>query len=240
MTTRNIHSQGSVMINKAYVLMASWQVRVREEMRAKKITQEQLAERLDFSQGALSHWFSGRRRIDIDTLLKIAGALGIPHSELLSEDVVANTKNTEGSNVEASDWVPYKNGRAPLISWVSAGGFCEVESVDLRQMHVEEWLPMPPGAGKNTYCLRVEGWSMNCPTGPRSYPPGVIIYVDPDLPAEKGKRVIARVGNDCTFKELIEDAGTAYLMPLNPQFKMIEVTPEVCFCGVVIGSYIKE
>lgn len=240
MTGRNIQGQESVMIKKAFLLMASWQNRIKQVMREKKVTQEKLAEMIGVSQGALSHWFSGRRQIDLSSLLKIADALSIPHSELLSEDVGLPTKISEASNVVRTDWEIRTHGRAPLISWVNAGAFCEVEAIDLTQVQVEEWLPMPPGAGKNTYCLRVEGWSMFNPNGERSYPPGVIIYVDPDKEVGKGKRVVARIGNECTFKELAEDAGRLFLRPLNPQFQMIEVTPEVCFCGVVIGSFIKE
>lgn len=240
MTGRNIYPHGTVRLNKALVLMASWQNRIKDEMRVKKITQEKLAERIGVTQSALSHWFSGRRKIDLETLLEIADALGLAHSEILSEDVGSNTKYPDGSNVEPSNWLPYKYGRVPLVSWVNAGDFCEAEAIDLTHMDVEEWLPMPPGAGPRTYALRVEGMSMCNPNGARSYPPGVIIFVDPDKDIENGKRVIARIGNDCTFKELTEDAGQLYLMPLNSQFNMIRVTEDVRFCGVVVGTYIKE
>lgn len=240
MTGRNIQGQESVMIKKAFLLMASWQNRIKQVMREKKITQEKLAEMVGVSQGALSHWFSGRRQIDLSSLLKIADALSIPHSELLSEDVGLQTKFQDVSNVANTPWDIKKHGMAPLISWINAGEFREVDSIDITQMHVEEWLPMPAGAGPNTYCLMVEGWSMFNPNGERSYPPGVIIYVDPDKPAEKGKRVIARVGSECTFKELTEDAGKMFLRPLNSQYQMIEVTKDVTFCGVVIGSFVKE
>ena len=71
MTTRNIHSQGSVMINKAYVLMASWQVRVREEMRAKKITQEQLAELAGTNKSYISKLERNLKDIRFSTLQRI-------------------------------------------------------------------------------------------------------------------------------------------------------------------------
>ena len=62
------------------------------------------------------------------------------------------------------------------------------------------------------------------PTGPKSYPDGCIIFVDPSRRSpHNGERIIAKLaGNDeVTFKVYVEDAGKSFLKPLNPQFPAI-------------------
>ena len=81
---------------------------------------------------------------------------------------------------------------------------------------------------------------MTSTTGGKSYPNGSMIIVDPDAEALPGKRVIARVGNETTFKELVEDAGQWYLKPLNPMYPMIKVDETVHICGVVRCKVEKE
>lgn len=77
--------------------------------------------------------------------------------------------------------------------------------------------------------------------GQRSYPPGVVIYVDPDRAVENGCRVVARIPNgEYTFKVYTEDAGRKYLKPINPQYPLIDITEETHICGVVIGAYMPE
>ena len=76
----------------------------------------------------------------------------------------------------------------------------------------------------------------------RSYPEGIIIYVDPEVEVTSGRRVIAKstTSGETTFKTYVEDDGLKFLKPINPQFPMKEVTTEVRICGVVIGSYWPE
>lgn len=130
----------------------------------------------------------------------------------------------------------------PLVSWVQAGDFCE--AIELLQLGDEvERYPRMKNHGPRTYCLRVKGDSMTNPIpGQRSYPEGVIIYVDPDAEIVPGKAVIARLpeSNEATLKVFVEDAGTAYLKPLNPQYQMLPVPAGTAFCGAVVGAYWPE
>lgn len=130
----------------------------------------------------------------------------------------------------------------PLISWVQAGQFCEIEDL-LQTGDAEEWLPRPKGASDSTYALTVRGDSMTSPyPGSRSYPEGMIIFVDPEKEVLPGNRGIFKLpeSNEVTFKELVSDAGKLYLKPLNPQYDKIAVDKEMTICGKVIGSYLPE
>lgn len=133
-------------------------------------------------------------------------------------------------------------GDVPLISWVQAGEFCE--AIDHLQLGEDaERFPRMKNHGPRTYCLRVKGDSMTNPVpGQKTYPAGVIIYVDPDAEVLPGKAVIARLPDtsEATLKILVEDAGIAYLKPLNPQYQMQPVPEGTTFCGVVAGSYWPE
>lgn len=130
----------------------------------------------------------------------------------------------------------------PLVSWVQAGDFCE--AVEPPQATEDaEWFPRMKNHGPRTYCLRVKGDSMTNPVpGQKTYPEGVIIYVDPDAEVLPGKTVIARLpeSNEATLKVFVQDAGTGYLKPLNPQYQMMPLPEGSTFCGVVVGAYWQE
>lgn len=137
---------------------------------------------------------------------------------------------------------PEIKGMIPVVSWVNAGNWIETEE-GLKIEGIEEWLPCPKPHSDRTFGLRVQGDSMVSPVpGQHTYPPGIVIYVDPEVCPEPGKRVVARINGsmETTFKMLVEDSGKRYLKPLNPQYPMVEIDRNIEFVGVVIGSYWPE
>ena len=129
----------------------------------------------------------------------------------------------------------------PSVSWVQVGEFCGSEV--LEPYEVEEWLPCPANASLRTFGLVVKGDSMTSPhAGERSYPEGIVIFVDPEKEVVHGSRVIAMIegSTEATFKSYTEDAGARYLKPINPQYPIREIGPGITICGVVIGSYWPE
>ena len=124
------------------------------------------------------------------------------------------------ANVEAG---PDIEGQVPLISWVQAGEWQQAND-PYPPGAAEEWIASPVRGSEGVYALRVRGDSMFNPTGPKSYPDGCIIFVDPSRRSpHNGERIIAKLaGNDeVTFKVYVEDAGKSFLKPLNPQFPAI-------------------
>lgn len=145
----------------------------------------------------------------------------------------------QSSNLEVMD---RKIGTVPLISFVSAGLFCESPD-NFSPGDAEEWLPCPSAHSPRTYALRVSGDSMTSSTpGERSYPHGTIIFVDPEKAHTIGSRVIARIPGtaESTFKVYSEDMGIAYLVPINPRYPTMVMPEGTVICGVVIGSYMPE
>lgn len=51
-----------------------WAKRLREHLKARKVTQEQLAEKLEVTQGAVAHWLSGRRDINLRDFIRLCVA----------------------------------------------------------------------------------------------------------------------------------------------------------------------
>lgn len=124
------------------------------------------------------------------------------------------------ANVESG---PRLEGKVPLISWVQAGKW--TQAADPYAIgDAEEWVDSPVKSSDGVYALRVRGDSMFNPAGPKSYPDGCIIFVDPTRRSpHSGERIIAKISgrDEVTFKVYVEDAGKAFLKPLNPQFPAI-------------------
>ncbi|MGD8105661.1 LexA family protein [Pantoea sp. FN0302] len=139
------------------------------------------------------------------------------------------------NNVRAVAQVPAYNSY-PLISWVSAGLWSEAVEPWSRA-EIDRWPATTRHVSENSFWLEVKGDSMTSPVG-LSIPEGMMILVDPDIPATSGKLVVARLinANEATFKRYIEDGGRKYLKPLNPEYKMQEIHDDCRIIGVVVEA----
>lgn len=215
------------------------QDRILAAMKYAGANQASIAKHLKVSRAAVSMWMNGQtKEIKSKYAMPLATMLGV------NQEWLAYGKGEMlDSNIREAPAALYFSGKGvPLISWVKAGDFCESSDV-YEPGYAEDYLPRPKGCSDKTYALRVKGDSMTSPyPGSRSYPDGVIIYVDPAKEVLTGHRGIFRIpdSNEVTFKELVADAGDQYLKPLNPQYDKIKVTPAMVCCGRVIGSFLPE
>ena len=143
-------------------------------------------------------------------------------------------KGVDTADLITSNVAAIKPNMAPVLSWVQAGVFTNVQAVDMSQ--VEEWLPLPDDC-EDCFYLKVQGLS-NYPT----FHEGDYILVDPHVQycdMQSGDLVVVRKHDDATFKKLvIETDGSRYLQALNPDFKpnIIPLDEECVFVGEVIDS----
>ena len=117
----------------------------------------------------------------------------------------------------------------PEISWVQAGQWSEI--IDTYEPgDFERVIPVSKHMSPRSFALRVRGDSMA-----DLFPEGCTIVVDPEFQPNNGSYVIARLGDtmEATFKQLVQDAGRAYLKPLNPRYPIIECEEGCEICGVV-------
>jgi len=106
-----------------------------------------------------------------------------------------------------------------------------------------DWIYCPVQCGKNTFALTVQSDSMVSPsTSSKSYPLGTVIFIDPDVNAVNGAKVIAKKSKtkEATFKQYIIDGGESYLKPLNPQYPTLLVDHDTVIVGSIIGSFQPE
>lgn len=85
---------------------------------------------------------------------------------------------------------------------------------------------------------------MKNPGARPSYEPGDVIFVDPDVAAKPGDRVVARLESQvaATFKQYLEEDGRKLLKALNPDWqpRYIPINGDATICGVVIGKWVPE
>lgn len=201
---------------------------------------------------------------DIGERLKKARKIrGISQAELargagLSQPTVANIESGRNAGskhlpqIAAFLRVPYKwlhSGQgdineSPATSVDTAVRMIPLRSlqdlaVDVPMTNARQYLPAPVSCGPRTFAVTIEGDAMTG-VGPRSYPDGTIIFVDPDITTGlNGQRVLARVTGRVVFREYRREAGDHYLMPINPLYRPI-TSDAVEIVGRVIGSYTPE
>ena len=192
--------------------------------KAKKMTQKDLAQKSGVKQSVISDLETGNAK-STGSILELSNALGVTAEELRK----GVFDETEQSNV-----APLTVRMAPVLSWVQAGIFTNVQAVDMSQ--VEEWLPLP-GDCDDCFYLKVQGMS-NHPT----FHEGDYILVDPTVQysdMQSGDMIVVRKHDDATFKRLvIETDGARYLQALNPEFKpnIIPLDEDCVFVGEVVDS----
>lgn len=179
-------------------------------------------------------WVNGpTKELEGSKLLKAAEFLGVNQSWLAGEKVSMVLDESTASK-ENSNLAPMVAKLAPVLSWVQAGNFTNVQSVDMSQ--IEEWLPLPDDCDECFY-LKVQGLS-NYPT----FHEGDYILVDPTVQysdMQSGDVIVVRKHEDATFKRLvIEPDNSRYLQALNPEFKpnIIPLDEDCIFVGEVVDS----
>jgi len=198
--------------------------RIRALRRSKKLTQVQLAKIAGVSSPAVTEW-------EKDSYLPKAASLEAMANEfgVTTEYILTGKGESSPSNV-----TPIAPKMAPVLSWVQAGVFTNVEAIDMTQ--VEEWLPLPDDC-EDCFYLKVQG-SSNAPM----FIEGDYILVDPHVQysdIQSGDLIVVRKLDGATFKKLvIEPDGSRYLQALNPDFKpnIIDLDEDCIFVGEVIDS----
>ena len=201
--------------------------RLREALRGSGVTNAKIAERCGVTVQAVTGWLRdgkiARRHIptiaaatsrDIAWLMSGKG-------EPLAPELEANT----------SPGPPLRH--LPLISWVQAGTWTEIED-PLEPGTYERLVPVTKRYSKRAYALRIEGDSMSSLDGD-SFPDGSIIAVEPTQEARHGSYVVVRLegSKETTFKQFVIDGDRMYLRPRNPRYPIIEIDEEATICGVV-------
>ena len=159
-------------------------------------------------------------------------------------------KDIEGGKIDSDHPIPKGTANArmtsasytvPILSWVAAGSWSNIEAVTMDDVMGEA--PKPPNLSKNGFALRVQGRSMM-----PDFKPDDIIYVEPQtgLFALKDSDLVVVQCNDdteATFKQLVigDTFDDMYLKPLNPDWHEQKMMPmgDCNLVGKVVGKYVE-
>jgi len=218
--------------------MDNWTDLVKARMRDINLTQEKLAERLGYTQGAVGHWLCERRQPKLQMINQILVAVGFPPLQMVYPHQLRENSGVYEANavplaVTGADGQRHElYFRYPLLSW---------DDVDLTEVpEGAERQASDYAAQGRAYWLRVEGDAMTAPMG-LSVPQGMLILVDSGIAAEPGKLLIARSADSTAtvFRQLIEEGGQRYLKPLNPTYPKALFTEHTQVLGVVVQALMK-
>ncbi len=208
-------------------------VRIKEARIELKMTQKELGDLIGIDKSSISQWETGHvKSITSHSLIKLADALGVTASWLESGEGEKYPIQIHGEGCAVIKNDRRLRSSVPLLEW---------DQVNEHAGRHQKWINCPADHGKNTFALKVASDAMFQPVSYRSYAEKAIIFVDRDVEAVNGCRVVAKLKHGAAiFREYREDAGNRYLKPLNPIYPMIEIDEDIAIIGVVIGAYTSE
>ena len=143
--------------------------RITKRMKELGIKQVDLINKKVASKGTISLWLSGGAVPSGERLVKLSNELNVDAAWILTGQGKMSDRFDNSVDLSSVATVTY----APVISWVQAGDFTDMESIS--NLAECEKLPLVPGAGKKSFYLEVKGLS-NAPY----FEEGEKICIDPD------------------------------------------------------------
>ncbi|ASD68512.1 LexA family protein [Pseudoalteromonas piscicida] len=193
--------------------------RIRNRRKELGLTQVKLSELADMAQQTLQKLESGKSQTT-KKLDKLAEALSCT-PEYLQFGV---------GELDNASIGPEIRNRLPLISWVQAGAWADIQEVS--QLEAEHFL-CPVNCSDKSFVLRVQGVSME-----PKFQDGDLIFVDPEAACVHGSYVVARLDDDnqATFKQLIIEGGQKFLKALNPNWpeQLVPINGNCTLVGRVV------
>ena len=190
--------------------------RVRELRIQKGLTQTQLANKLNVSQGTLSLWEQGKYDIDADALKELSKIFNTT-----VDYIIYNVSSSYKSRSEYDNIFPMKTKKVPLLGDIACG-----EPIWAEEQR-GEFVSVSDDIDAN-FCLRAKGDSM---TGARIYD-GDIVFIRRQPTVENGEIAAVIIDNEATLKRVYfyRDKNKLVLNPENPAFDPL----------VYIGSELEE
>lgn len=206
----------------------AFEQRLQSQMNSRGVKAADIHRKLGISKSTVSKWINGLTEPKGENAVRLASFLRCNISWLL-EGKGSPTKNIE------LELGPDLRGKAPLISWVQAGKWKEVDMESLQQSPETTYYQHTANVSDAAFALRVKGDSMTSFTGGKSIPEGSVIIVDPNMQAEHGKVVVALLtdSDEATLKQLVIDGGTKYLKPFNNSYPTMPINGNCTIIGVV-------
>ncbi|CAK0702991.1 LexA family transcriptional repressor [Escherichia coli] len=206
--------------------------RIRARRKELKLTQAVLAKLVGVNRVTVTGWESGDYEPGGSNLQALAAALKCNPHWLITGN---GDPDAEGEVYKPSEVFGIK--RIPVLSWVQAGEWTE-SGAPVTESDITEWIYTTANLCDQGFALKVRGDSMTNPNGAPSIPEGSLVVVDPDYGSTyevNGKIVVAQLmgSTEATLKKFVMDGPLKYLVPLNPNYRVLEVNGNCKIVGVV-------
>ena len=157
-------------------------------------------------------------------LVSIAKAFGCTIEQLLSNNALESRGGLKLNPITR---------KAPVVSWNSLPAIIEGKFM----LESEHWVGCPYDLSENSFALEVQDEVMTASNG-RSYPLGVLIFVDPNKTPVNGDRIVAIDTENLSsvFREYVITGGIEHLKPLNDRYPIKEFSSSTRIIGTVVGS----
>lgn len=200
--------------------------RIKQLRKQKKFTQKHLGKLISVSDVSVLKWENETNTPKLENIHELAVVLDTTVEYLLYG------KDPSTNNV--TDFRPVTR-MLPVLSDVQAGNWTNVQAVS--KLDINQWLPAPPNAGKNSFYMIVRGVS-NFP----HFKDGDYVCIDPDVDIEHvqtGEMIVAQCDGEATFKALVKDYNRMYLQALNPNFQpnILELKENCEYKGKYVGKF---
>jgi len=219
--------------------MDTWSTRIKYRMKELNMTQEQLAESMQLTRSAITHYLAGRREPPLKQFQKLADILKTNPAWLIYGASPISTDPILMPSIPVKTILPMITPRKkliPIMSWEEAAEFMDVSR--LRQSDTREFIAYFYTEKSRWYALRIKDDAMTAQLGPgKSFYEGDMIIIDPDKLATPGDYIIALLprAKEATFKQYVVDGGVHFLKPLNSQYPLITFDKNTYVCGVVVA-----
>jgi SOS-response transcriptional repressor LexA len=212
-------------------MKSSWVERIRTRMQELDITSEMLANQLEITRSAVTHYLAGRRTPPLKQFHKMAQVLQTDPAWL--QFGVMAEKREQQEIITKSD---ENHKRMPVLTCLEAAEFIYLGD-DYRKK-IKNWLPLFWVEYDYWFAVKIESDAMMDVSGCRkSFYEGDYIIVDPKRTPEAGNYTIALLPRmkEIIFRQYILEGGVKYLKPLNIQYPLETVDKGTVICGTVVG-----
>lgn len=187
------------------------------------LSQEQFAAALGVTRSAVQQWErpggTGPRRA---LQPKVAEVLGVSVAELM------------GAMLRAEKKVSTDPPKVPLLPADQAATYLEVDN--FRDLDGHETIAVPVSVKRHTFAMVVRGEAMVSTSGD-SFTDGSIVVVEPTLPPAPGDYVVfVRDDHPAALRQLVAEAGSMLLKPLNPRYPL-QTLEGIAVVGVVRACF---
>lgn len=208
----------------------TWNQYVREKMQEQNLRQDDIAETMGKTQGAIGHWLTGRRMPNVNEVAQMINITGVDKVILNSDGTVEDFEpNAEIVKVK-------KSNSYPLISSIQAGLW--TETFDYKDSMGYEYIDTEIDAGPDAFFLRISGLSME-----PKFSEGDLVLIDIRKHPQPGDYVAAVNGTgEATLKRYRElgewsESGNPHfeLIPLNSDFPTLSsMKQDIRIIGVAV------